>query len=366
MTNFWKSARRWLPGVIISLVAIAYLLYKVDLRQVFQAIRSANYWYLLAGLGISIIWLGVRSLLWRTLLQNKASYRDVFLTVSEGYLLNNLLPFRLGEFGRAFLLGRKSDLGFMGVLPSIVVERVLDFAFAACLLIISVPFVVGAASKGTLAILIGGLMVLGLAAMYLLARNRAWALRTFNRLTGRWPRVQKQGTLFLTPLFNGLAILTDGWLFLRALLWGALDWTISVGQFYLTLRAFFPHPELSWVLFGLGMVALGNAVPSLPGAIGIFEAFLVGALTLVSGDQATSLAVALVSHFFNYLVTGFIGAYAFSTEGETLMGVYRQLQKTRLSLQPESTGMDTALPGPADDPSLPDPSAPLTGKGNKE
>ena len=35
MSNFWKSARRWLPGVIISLVAIAAILYFVDLKRSF-------------------------------------------------------------------------------------------------------------------------------------------------------------------------------------------------------------------------------------------------------------------------------------------------------------------------------------------
>jgi uncharacterized protein (TIRG00374 family) len=278
-------------------------------------------------LGVSLAWLLVRGLVWRTLLQDKASYRDVFLTLSEGYLLNNVLPFRLGELGRAFLLGRKTGLGFMGVLPSIMVERIVDFTFAAAILAGSVPFVVGVAGAGRFAILIGGLMILGLVVLYLLARNRDWALGTFDRLTGRWPRLQKLGSSFLAPLFSGLTILTDTWLFLRALLWMALDWGISVGQFYLTLRAFFPHPQPVWALFGLGVVAFGNAIPSLPGAIGIFEAALVGALTLVSGDQGTSLAFALISHFYNYIVTGIIGAYALSTEGETLMGVYRQLRK---------------------------------------
>ena len=326
MANFWKSAKQWLPGVIVSLLAIAAILYKVDLRQTVQAIRSANYWLLLIVLCISLIWLCVRGLAWRTLLREKASFRDVFLTVNEGYLLNNVLPFRLGELGRAFLLGRKTDLGFMGVLPSIVVERVVDFAFAAAILIGSVPFVVGAASAGRIAILVGGLMILGLVVLYLLARNREWAMMMYDRLTSRWPKLQKQGGQFLTPLFSGLTILTDTWLFLRAMLWMGIDWAISIGQFYLTLLAFFPHPQPIWALFGLGVVALGNAVPSLPGAIGIFEAALVGALTLVSGDQGTSLAVALVSHFYNYLVTGVLGAYAFSREGETLMGVYRQLR----------------------------------------
>jgi uncharacterized protein (TIRG00374 family) len=326
MSNFWKSSKQWLPGVIISLFAIAIILYKVDLRQTIQAIRSANYWLLLIVLCISLIWLSVRSLTWRTLLREKASFRDVFLTVNEGYLLNNVLPFRLGELGRAFLLGRKTDLGFMGVLPSIVVERVVDFAFAAAILIGSVPFVVGAASAGRIAILVGVLMVLGLFLLYLLARNREWAMMMFDRLTNRWPKLQKQSGQFLVPLFSGLTILIDTRLFLRAMLWMTIDWSISIGQIYLILLAFFPHPQPVWALFGLGVVALGNAVPSLPGAIGIYEAALVGALTLVSGNQGTSLAVALVSHFYNYIVTGLLGAYALSKEGETLMGVYHQLR----------------------------------------
>jgi uncharacterized protein (TIRG00374 family) len=330
MSDLWKSIKQWLPGVVISLLAIVAILYKVDLRQTLQSIRSANYWLLVLVFCISVIWLIVRAIAWRTLLRGKASFRNVFFTVNEGYLLNNVLPFRLGELGRAFLLSRKTDLGFMGVLPSIVVERIVDFAFAAGILIGSVPFVVGAASAQRIAILVGTLMVVGLVVLYLLARNREWAMGIFERITVHWPKLQNKGGQFLVPLFSGLTILTDGWLFLRALLWMTLDWLISLIQFYLTILAFFPHPQPIWALFGLGVVALGNAIPSLPGAIGIYEAALVGALTLVSGDQATALAVALVSHFYNYIVTGIFGAFAFSREGETLMGIYRQLRQRQV------------------------------------
>ncbi len=78
-----------------------------------------------------------------------------FLTVCEGYLLNNFLPFRLGEIGRAFLMGRKSKLGFMEVLPTIVIERILDFAFAAAVLLSAIPFVVGATEAARVAVIIG-------------------------------------------------------------------------------------------------------------------------------------------------------------------------------------------------------------------
>lgn len=326
MSNFWKSARRWLPGVVISLIAIVLIVRYVDLSRFLEAIRSANYWLLLAFLVMSVSWLMVRGIVWRTLLRGRASYRDVFWTLCEGYILNAFLPFRLGEVGRAFLLGRKAKLGFMDVLSTIVIERVLDLAFSAAILLSAVPFVVGAAGAGRIAIVIGALVVLGMVVLYLLARNREWALGLFQRLSARWPKLQALGGELLDSLFSGLAILTDGWLFLRFMLWMTLNWAIAIVEFFLLLLAFFPQARLVWSLFGLGAVAFGNAIPSLPGAVGTYEAALGGALTLLSGDQSTALAAALTAHLVGYLINGVLGTYALSREGETLMGVYRQLR----------------------------------------
>jgi uncharacterized protein (TIRG00374 family) len=327
MSNFWKSIRRWLPGVLISLVAIAAILYYVDLQRFLEAIRSANYWLLLVVFGCLMIWLAIRGIVWRTILRGRASYKDVFLTLCEGYLLNNFLPFRLGEIGRTFLLGRKSRLGFMEVLPTVVIERILDLTFAAAILLGAVPFVVGAGGAGKIAVIIGAVMVLGLLALYALARNQRWALGLFQRLSARWPRLQERGGDFLAPLFSGLSILTDGWLFVRVLLWMTLTWAIAILEFYLLILAFFPQATPIWSLFGLGAVAFGNAIPSLPGAVGTFEGAFAGAITILGGDRSTALAAALTSHMFNYLSTGIIGLYALSSEGETLMGIYHQLMK---------------------------------------
>ena len=327
MSNFWKSIRRWLPGVLISLVAIAAILYYVDLQRFVEAISSANYWLLLVVFGCLMIWLAFRGIVWRTILRGRASYKDVFLTLCEGYLLNNFLPFRLGEIGRTFLLGRKSRLGFMEVLPTIVIERILDLTFAAGILLSAVPFVVGAGGAGKIAVIIGAVMVLGLLALYALARNKEWALGLFQRLSARWPGLQERGGDFLTPLFSGLSILTDGWLFVRVLLWMTLTWAIAILEFYLLILAFFPQATPIWSLFGLGAVAFGNAIPSLPGAVGTFEGAFAGAITILGGDRSTALAAALTSHMFNYLSTGIIGLYALSSEGETLMGIYHQLMK---------------------------------------
>jgi uncharacterized protein (TIRG00374 family) len=349
MRNFWKSARRWLPGAIISLAAIAAILYFVDLERFVEAIRAADYWLLLLAFCGSMVWLVVRAQVWRTLLQNKATYRDTFLTMCEGYLLNNVLPFRLGEVGRAFLLGRKSKLGFMGILPTIIIERVLDLVFAAIILLSAVPFVVGAAGAEQIALIIGGIMLVGLLVLFFVARNRDWTLSLFNRISARIPGLQKKGGDFLASLFSGLSILTDGWLFLRVIFWMLLDWAIAILQVYILVLAFFPQARLLWSVFTLGAVSFGNAIPSLPGAIGTFDGAFGGALTILSGEESIALAAAITAHLFNYISTGFIGLYALSNEGETLMGIYRQLRNRNVSLRGSGateaiSSSDTGIP----------------------
>ncbi len=329
MPSFLKDARRWLPGAIISIVLIVAILYFVDIPKVVAAIRSADYRILAAATVLSFVWMFVRAIVWRTLLRDRASFRDVLMSLGEGYLLNNILPVRLGELGRAFMLSRKTDLQFVEILPTIIIERVVDVGFTAAIFLAALPFVAGTAGANRIGIVVGVIVAIGLIAMYLLARNGPWALDVFHKLSARWPVVQRVGGSLLEPFLAGLAVLTDGWLVVRFLFWMTLNWALAIAGYYLTIRAFFPQTQLTWAMFGLGAAAFGGAVPSLPGAVGTFEGAFGGALTLLTGDRSTSLAIALVARFLNYLTSFSIGGLALSREGESLSGIYRQLMSFR-------------------------------------
>ncbi len=219
MTGQMVRVPRWLPGVVISVVLLGALLSLADLEQMVQAVHRADYGILGGAFLLSFLWLAVRARVWQTLLRHQAAYRDVLFTVGEGYLLNNFLPFRLGEVGRAFLIARKSSLAFVEVLPSIVIERVVDLGISALLLLAALPFVVGALTSGRIGYVVGALVVIALVTMYVLARHHRTALEMFHRLSARWPMIQEPGRRFLEPFLSGLSVLTDGWLFLRFGLW---------------------------------------------------------------------------------------------------------------------------------------------------
>ncbi len=329
MSQFLKDAKRWLPGALISILLIGAILYFVDIPRVFNAIRSADYRILGAAGVAAFAWMFVRAIVWRTLLRDRPSYRDTLLALSEGFLLNNFLPFRLGEIGRVFLLSRKTGIPFAEILPTVVIERAVDLAFSAAILLGALPFVVGASGANRIAIILGAIILLGLAFLYVIARNRQAALDLFHKWSARWPALQHFGGGLLESFLTGLGVLTDGWLFARFLFWMALNWAMAIVNYYLIIRAFFPETQLAWGMFGLGAAAFGGAIQLLPGAVGTFEGAFGGALTLLTGDQSTSLAVALTARFLNYLTSIVLGGYGLAREGQTLSGIYQQLVNLR-------------------------------------
>lgn len=299
----------------------------LDFKKFAQALLQADLRFLLAGAFSTLLWLAIRGVVWRTLLQNKASYRDSFITINEGYLLNNILPFRLGEIARAFLMSRKAALDFWQVIPSILIERALDLAIAAGLFLCTLPFVIGVSWAEQAAIGTGIIVITGLGLFYVLAHNRERVLGWVARMGERYRLVKKLAGRRVIAFFDGLAILTDSRLFLMALGWEGLNWLVGILQYYLFLRAFFPNPNLLWVIFTVGVGALGIALPSSPGALGVYEAALVGALVVFGLEASATFAFALSMHIIGYIVTGLIGGYGLYKDGESLSSMYKQLGK---------------------------------------
>jgi uncharacterized protein (TIRG00374 family) len=329
MSQFLKNSKQWLPSALISIAVIAAILYFIDFQTMWNAIRRANYRILAGSIALSFLWMVVRAKVWQTLLRDKPKYLDVLFSVGEGYLLNNFLPFRLGEIGRTFLLSRKSGMAFSEILPTIIIERVTDLAFSAAILLAALPYVADSQGSAQIGYIVGAAVIFGLAMMYVLARNNKWALDTFHKLSARWPVLHKFGGSFLESFLDGLGALTNGWLFIRFLFWMSFNWAVALVAYYMIVLAFFPQAQPEWTLFILGAAAFGGAIPALPGGVGTFEGAVSAALFVFTHDQSTALAAALTMRLYNYLNSGVIGGIGLMREGQTLSGVYKQLMALR-------------------------------------
>jgi hypothetical protein len=317
---------RMLPGAAVSVAALAILLFLVDLEAVKEAIRLADYRFLPPAIILFLGTLAARSLAWRTILQEQISFGKAFFTENEGYLLNNVLPFRLGEIGRAFLLSRTTPLSFWEVLSTIMVERIFDVGIMAGLILSTVPLVIGADWAAQAAVATGMLVLLGFAVLYIAARNQEGALNLFIRLTAPWPRLTEFGRNKLQSFLTGLATLQDISRFGRVLFWMLVTWVLNISWYIVLLWGFVPEAKLLWGFFSVGVVSLGVAAPSTPAYIGIYEAVQVGALSVFGVEGSTALAFAVIAHSLYFIITVSFGAVGLARDGLTLGDVYRELR----------------------------------------
>lgn len=329
MSRILKDARRWLPGLLVSLLAVVLLVRTVDWPSLKAAFTSMDWRYFVA---FGVLYFGAtcsRAMVSRSLLGNKPTFSQAFVAMMEGYLLNNLLPLRLGELGRAFLLGRKTGLGTMHVLSTIVIERAYDLAMAAILLLGTLPLALGMDWLKPIAFVTLGLVTLGLLSLYLMARYRIPLHGIADKLAGRWQFVAKYILPRIDSLLDGLSALTSLKSFTLSLFWILMVWTFGIANYYVLLLGIEKGIPPWWGLFVIGVASLGVAIPSAPASLGVFEAAIVGALALLGMSTGPALAYAVVLHLYHVIVSGIIGLYGLSREGETLAGIYEKLLPTK-------------------------------------
>ena len=101
--NKWKEL---FVATLISAICLYFAFYKVNLNSLLNTLKSANYLLVLGCISLFVLSMIIRSFRWRMILSSNytISLRFLFESIMIGYFINSILPFRLGELGRAYAL----------------------------------------------------------------------------------------------------------------------------------------------------------------------------------------------------------------------------------------------------------------------
>ena len=305
---FASDWRFWF-GLAASAGFLAVLVYRADLGELQESLRSANYIYVAPAIALYFGALYFRALRWRYLLSPMGSFKvaRLYPVVVIGYMVNNVAPARLGELARSYLLSRREDCSASAALATVTIERVFDgltlLAFAALaapwLLALGLFQGYGDISQSTAAGLAAAtvcLFAVGLLVLTLLARQTSghpvidFGLRLVPGARGK-ERVQN----LLNAFIQGLGVLNSPRKHLALLLLSLPVWLLEGSMYYLVGYSFGLDEYFSsigrLILVALLVTATSNLVGALPtsiGGIGPFE--LVAQQTLVSLGVGASLA----------------------------------------------------------------------------
>ncbi|MCJ7492070.1 MAG: flippase-like domain-containing protein [Dehalococcoidia bacterium] len=122
-----RSPRIWL-GIALSALFIAIFLWRTDFSEIGRAFAHANYWWALASIPVYFVAAYFRAWRWKYLLRPLGEMRvsALFPIVIIGFMANNLIPARAGEFVRAYIVGEREKVSKMAALGTIAVDRVFD------------------------------------------------------------------------------------------------------------------------------------------------------------------------------------------------------------------------------------------------
>jgi uncharacterized protein (TIRG00374 family) len=304
-----RSPRVWI-GLAISVLLIGLLLWREDFGEIRDAFRDADYLWVLASLPVYFFGIWVRTLRWQYLLRPVArpSSLRLYPVVIIGLTVNNLIPARVGELARAYVLGEREKVSKVASLGTIAVDRLFDgLTLVPILAILGVRAGVGEEFDlnlpGPIDVTVG---FVGLALIMAVLFGIALAILTALAISPGFQRLAARLALAVTParlrptvenllesFYGGLRSFRSPFDLTAAWVMSGISWCLEAASYYLVGLAFGLDVGFDVYLLITAGANLAMSVIMSQGGVGPFE--FVTKQTLipfgVSGSAATAYAI---------------------------------------------------------------------------
>ncbi len=336
-----KANVRAAIGIGLSALLLWLTLRNVAFGDVWDVLRTSNLALFLLGTAVATCIFPLRARRWQPILEPVAGripFGPLWRATAIGMMANNVLPLRAGEVARAYALTRQVPrVAMVTSLSSLAVDRLFDaivvltMMFAAML---DPAFPPGVRIKGlTIAQLaMSGvvLMLVLLVGCYIVVlqpdRVRAVLSAVARRII---PKFEPQLLSLFGHVAGGLAVLKDSRRFLAVLFWAIAHWLTHALALFICFKAVGISAPFTAALFLQGVLALGVAVPSSPGFVGVFEGAATIGLAVYGVPNTLAVSWAIGYHVLSFIPITVMGAWYFARLGmgmKELRGANEQAQ----------------------------------------
>ncbi len=315
---------RKLAGVfVVTAVCLGWVLSRLDLSAAAESFVQFR-WSLMAPVwaiyGACHL---LRSWRLRSLLGRPIPLLRLFSILSIGYLAIHVVPLRMGEFVRPYLLREKEGIPFGAALAAVFLERLVDVLMLLGMLFIvafGVDLPVGALVVNGVDLIVAGqraagaVVVLGVGGLVgMVMLGETLLSRTDRTPIGGLVRRFREGLLVLarTP---GTAALV---LFQSVVIWVLTVWAVQLTMVgFVGMPATFGDALTTWTVTLTGMTALPT-----PGFFGGYEAACTAVVTVLGARSESAGAFALILHLSQFIFTVLVGVIFLAVEGLSLRDV---------------------------------------------
>lgn len=311
MNKNTKTIIQVVVGIIISVICLYFAFRGIDIKESIEIVKNINIPYFIISLVLSVVIIVLRGLRWECFipLKKPIKKRTVVMAIYIGYMGNNILPAKLGEVARAYILGMKENVSKSALIASVVTERLFDVITGGIILTISVVFIPNLPQTVTYAaIALFVLSIVGFLVLIFLVWQKEFAHKVFHKIFGILPKnIGDKLIEFSCNFIDGIGFKNDPKHIFLIFFYTAL---YLIGQILTIgfLMASFnikTGPIIALFVFAIG--GFGFAVPSAPSGIGPFEWAIVFGLSLIGVEKTVAFPYALVYHMMGIVPIVIIG-----------------------------------------------------------
>jgi len=303
---------RTIVSFLVALAIIVYVVSRQDIQfaQVWANMRNADPILYLLAFAAYYSTFYIRTVRWKQVLRN-AVYSDdtehkipstprLTRIIMLSWFANSILPAKLGDGYRGYLLKRASGVSFYRTMGSIIAERIADVGVLFTLLLASGLIAFNdrfPPGFGTLVAFGAGLAALSLGGLFFLRFLSPYVTAVIpQRIRPNYVRLEHGVLMAFSNRLWEIILLT-------AVVWGlesARFWFVSASLGYAL--------DISLVVFVALAASLLTTVPFTPAGLGVVEGAVVAALMLVIDDKSVALSIALLDRIITYWSIVLIGA----------------------------------------------------------
>jgi uncharacterized membrane protein YbhN (UPF0104 family) len=285
---------------LIPTAVIALLVWRVPLGETKDAVENANPLFLALAFPLFLASNYMAAVRTKLSLQKMGDVPIIplFQTFLVSYMVNSLVPLRIGDIMRVQVLSNRYGLRRAGVASAVFVTGALvdgaafTFLFIWTLAFFGVPGVVVSLAWTFSALLLIAVILAAIFARVELSEG--WEDRSPVRMLP--PALRGPLGTLVPEALHGLAILADARLAMRAFLLTLGAWSLQAGMYWSFGRALGVHLSLADAVLVMIAGAMIMSVHLVPTSIGIYEGTITGLLAALGLDGAEALAYALGTH----------------------------------------------------------------------
>ncbi|WP_243311730.1 lysylphosphatidylglycerol synthase transmembrane domain-containing protein [Fundidesulfovibrio agrisoli] len=308
-------------GLIVSLALLAWVLHIVGLEAIVAGFKSLSPGWSAALLGVYALGLGLRAVRWSRLLQPVLSVPVVASAhiILVGNLANNILPAKAGDVARALLLKRLRGVALSAGIMSVLIERIFDvlaLLLIFLLAVLSVRVAPGYQGVALSILLTASAVFLGALAVLLAIKTVPGVTGLLLSLAGKLPAGPgAKLTGLIGSLRDSLAFvrLDAGFAWFTGL--GLAVWLAEGLAFWVGFKAFQVPGGVMEALLVFALVNFSALLPAAPGNIGVYQASVVFAFTMLGLPLEPAVPMSLVLQLAQMLFNSALGVLSMRALG---------------------------------------------------